>query len=169
MHLPALLLALLLTPLATADCECGYALTIDAPSLDTHPPHPPERHVFTELTESNFPRLGDNVRRNTDWAPQVFNVSAERGRGTYGEMFSARNVDMLAEGDGGGLRLTVGSELVKGMVPTAEVATRREDMMWGTFRASMRLTGAEGTCAAFFWVGFSLLQPSPGKKGLTGG
>lgn len=153
MHLPTLLLALLFTPLVAADCECGYALTVDA-----HPPQPAERYVFTELTESNFPRLGDNVRRNTDWAPQVFNVSAERGRGAYGEMFSARNVDMLAEGDGGGLRLTVGSELVKGMVPTAEVATRREDMIYGTFRASMRLTGVEGTCAAFFWVGVFPLQ-----------
>ncbi|KAK0753272.1 glycoside hydrolase, family 16 [Schizothecium vesticola] len=148
MHLPTLLLAALLTPFIAADCECGYALTLDA-----HPPQPDERHVFTELTESNFARLhagGDgDIRRNTDWAPQAFNVSAERGRGAYGEMFSARNIDMLA-GDGG-LRLTVGSELVRGMVPTAEVATRRLDMMWGTFRASMRLTGVEGTCAAFFW------------------
>lgn len=152
MHLRTLLLALLLTPLAAADCECGYALTLNA-----HPAQPAERHVFTELTESNFARLhaGDgDVRRNTDWAPQVFNVSAERARGANGEMFSTRNVDMLSGGDGG-LRLTVGSELVKGMVPTAEVATRREDMMWGTFRASMRLTGVEGTCAAFFWVGVS--------------
>jgi hypothetical protein len=164
MHLQALLLAVLLTPFAAADCECGYALTLDA-----HPPQPDERHVFTELTESNFARLhaagDDDVRRNTDWAPQAFNVSAERGRGAYGEMFSARNVDMLA-GDGG-LRLTVGSELVRGMVPTAEVATRRLDMMWGTFRASMRLTGVEGTCAAFFWVGFSPARHHyhPGERG----
>ncbi|KAK1827901.1 glycoside hydrolase, family 16 [Podospora conica] len=147
MNLPALLLALLsITPFTAADCECGYALT-----LDPHPQAQPERHVFTELTESNFARLhDDDIRRNTDWAPQAFNVTAERGRGAYGEMFSARNVDMVA-GDDSGLRMTVGSELVRGMVPTAEVATRRLDMMWGTFRASMRLTGVEGTCAAFFW------------------
>ena len=160
LHLPPLLLTLLLLlplPLALADCECGYALTLDS----AH-----ERHVFTELTESNFAHLqhkGDtNMQRNKDWAPQVFNVTAEQGRGDHGEMFAVRNVDMPA--DPGGLRLTVGSELVKGMVPTAEVATRRQDMMWGTFRASMRMTGVEGTCAAFFWVGL-LAPPLGGQKG----
>ena len=151
--LPSLILTLLSTATITsADCECGYALTIDNPLSR-------ERHVFTDLTESNFVRLQQQragegeVRRNTDWAPQVFNLSAERARGDYGEMFAARNVDMIGgkggSDDPGGLRLTVGKELVQNMVPTAEVASRRLDMMWGTFRTSLKLTDVSGTCAAF--------------------
>jgi hypothetical protein len=51
-----------------------------------------------------------------------------------------------------GLELVVRSELVDGMVPVAELATRRLDLMWGTFRAGMKVSRVGGTCAAFFWV-----------------
>ncbi|KAL2164094.1 hypothetical protein VTH06DRAFT_3308 [Thermothelomyces fergusii] len=37
------------------------------------------------------------------------------------------------------------------MVPVAELDTRRLDMMWGTFRAMMKVSPVAGTCAAFFW------------------
>jgi hypothetical protein len=50
------------------------------------------------------------------------------------------------------LELVVQSELVDGMVPVAELATRRLDLMWGTFRAGMKVSRVGGTCAAFFWV-----------------
>lgn len=40
-----------------------------------------------------------------------------------------------------------------GLVGMAEVASVRGDMLFGTFRVGMKVTGVEGTCGAFFWVG----------------
>jgi hypothetical protein len=45
-----------------------------------------------------------------------------------------------------------GGVLVDGMVPVAELDTRRLDVGWGSFRASMKVPAVAGTCAAFFWV-----------------
>jgi hypothetical protein len=148
--------------------------------------------LFTDLLETDFTRLVDNgnnnnrngLVQNTDWAPQAFNLTRERARGEYGEMFSVENVRLVTGGGGDnhdddddddsgdddirggrggggdkergdrGLELVVRSELVDGMVPVAELATRRLDLMWGTFRAGMRVSRVGGTCAAFFWVGW---------------
>jgi hypothetical protein len=164
---------------ALADCECGYLATINPPSnsnpttvdsdSDSH-----HTELFTDLLETDFTRLVENgnnnnndLAQNPDWAPQAFNLTRERARGEYGEMFAVENVrfvpgDGRAGGDqedGGdeergdrGLELVVQSELVDGMVPVAELATRRLDLMWGTFRAGMKVSRVGGTCAAFFWV-----------------
>lgn len=39
-----------------------------------------------------------------------------------------------------------------GYVPTSEMDSSREDLLYGTYRAAMKLTLTPGTCAAFFWV-----------------
>ena len=161
--LPHLLLMLLLLQWwahVSADCECGYAASIDGAG-----------HVFTDLIETDFTRIGD-VSRDTDWVMQEFNLTAERARGGFGEMFALDDitgaheatgggVDNEREGGGGeghgggaGLRLTVRSRMVGGMVPGAEIDSGRTDLLWGTFRAGMKLTDVPGTCAAFFWVSF---------------
>jgi hypothetical protein len=165
-------------PPALADCECGYLATINPPS-NTTASNSHHTELFTDLLETDFTRLVDNgnnnnrngLVQNTDWAPQAFNLTRERARGEYGEMFSVENVrlgtgggndDILGGWGGGGdkergdrgLELVVRSELVDGMVPVAELATRRLDLMWGTFRAGMRVSRVGGTCAAFFWVGW---------------
>ena len=141
--LSTLLLLLLFPKPASTDCECGYATVVDG-----------TRHVFTDLLETDFARLRD-VAPDTDWAAQAFNLSAGRARGEFGEMFAADNV---VAGCGEGVRLAVGSRTVEGMVPVAEMDSHRRDLLWGTFRASMKLTDVPGTCAAFFWVGYF---PSP--------
>jgi beta-glucanase (GH16 family) len=52
-----------------------------------------------------------------------------------------------------GLRLTVDGGFPKdGYIKTGQVDSARTDMLWGTYRASMKLTPTNGTCAAFFWV-----------------
>lgn len=140
---------------ASANCECGYVLGPPnvAISKSDQPPI-----VFTEVTESNFGRLGaGDIGRNTDWARQAFNLTAANSRGTYGESFTVDNVKPGTDAEG--LKLMVGSALVGGMVPGAEIDTSRLDMAWGTFRASIKLTDVPGTCAAFFWVW--LLSPLP--------
>lgn len=52
-----------------------------------------------------------------------------------------------------GLRMTVEAGVpADGYVKTGQVDSERTDMLWGTYRASMKLTAVNGTCAAFFWV-----------------
>ncbi|KAK5663978.1 hypothetical protein OQA88_190 [Cercophora sp. LCS_1] len=127
----------------SADCECGYSYRLDRNSSS-------REYVFTEATESNFARRHEeDIGDDTDWARQAFNLSAQLARGEYGEMFDVRNIGLGSQEEG--LVLTVGSTTVQAMVPVAEIATRRLDMLWGTFRASIKITDVPGTCTAFFW------------------
>ncbi|KAK3313872.1 glycoside hydrolase, family 16 [Apodospora peruviana] len=153
--------------LVSAECECGYSLgTIGG----TAPGQQQQDIFFTDLVESNFARLEHVSQYYTDWAPQAFNLSSERARGNYGEMFAVENVAAnpprvvdgqkqqqpypAGRGGGGGgdgMELTVKGTIYLGMVPVAEVDTQRMDLSWGTFRASMKISHVPGTCAAFFW------------------
>ncbi|KAF7955800.1 hypothetical protein EAE96_004723 [Botrytis aclada] len=139
---------------ATADCECGYSSFIG----DSVEPY-----IFTDLIESDFLHI-PNITFDTDWRRQQFNMSADAGRGPYGMNYSIEQVTsnpILDEntwsGDGEfgvdpGVQLTVGGgDPANGFVQTAEMDSAREDLLWGTYRAAMKLTLTPGTCAAFFW------------------
>ncbi|KAK4204359.1 concanavalin A-like lectin/glucanase domain-containing protein [Triangularia verruculosa] len=160
--LSSILALLSFTTPALADCECGYLSTTGELSPNPHNPDAPthQQHyaLFTDLIESDFTKLvpegqGDaTISANTDWVRQAFNLSDQRARGDYGEMFAVENV--VAAGsteDDQGLKLIVREDVVEDMIPVAEIDTRRLDMYWGTFRASMKMTKEKGTCAAFFW------------------
>jgi hypothetical protein len=139
---------LLLGKLVSADCECGYSTSINGDGF-----------AFTDLIESDFSRVQD-ISQDTDWIRQAFNVTKDRARGAFGEMFAVENIGTNANPgqttmDEAGLHLLVESHTVEGMVPVAEIDTNRTDVYWGTFRASMKLTSTSGTCAAFFWVSMS--------------
>ncbi|OIW34004.1 concanavalin A-like lectin/glucanase [Coniochaeta ligniaria NRRL 30616] len=139
LHLAVLLLFFLLGSVA-ADCECGYSTSVDGAS-----------HVFTDLIESDFTRVRD-ISDDTDWSRQAFNMSSEVARGDFGEMFVVDNVASGSTGTEKGLQLIVqGQNVEENMVPGAEIDTEREDVLWGTFRAGLKLTSIPGTCAAFFW------------------
>lgn len=136
-----------------ADCECGYSSIISSAS-----------YIFTDLIETDFLHL-DDVVKNSDWVRQDYNVTAEAGRGNYGMDFTIDNVigNRLADnsswagpgvlpGDAG-VQLRVGADILSGdFVPTAEIDSSRSDLLFGSFRASMKLTDIAGTCGAFFWV-----------------
>lgn len=174
---PALLLlwtAHLLGP-AAADCECGYlsSVGVGVGGDDDGNVADGTAALFTDLLETDFTRVR-RIADDPDWIRQAFNLTSERARGDYGEMFAVDNVftyhgDRGGGGAGGGeeeeeeegwggddessgLKLVVRSEIVDGMVPVAEIDTRRLDIFRGTFRASMKLSAIPGTCAAFFWV-----------------
>ncbi|KAK4169284.1 beta-glucanase [Cladorrhinum sp. PSN259] len=148
---------------ALADCECGYSLSLDLTGSDSLPA---SHHValFTDLIESDFTRF-DDISQNTDWVRQAFNLTKDRARGDYGEMFAVENAvvsptsqtkgpsggENNEEEEEAGLKLMVHSEPIENMISVAEIDTRRLDMFWGTFRASMKMTDQKGTCAAFFW------------------
>ncbi|KAK3997332.1 beta-glucanase [Cladorrhinum sp. PSN332] len=143
----------LLPLVVLADCECGYSLSLNSSN------GLPSAALFTDLIESDFTRV-DDISQNTDWVRQAFNLTNDRARGQYGEMFAVENVVVSPttgqpkedeEDEEAGLRLVVRSEPIENMIPVAEIDTHRLDMFWGTFRASMKMTDQKGTCAAFFW------------------
>ena len=133
----------------SASCQCGYTLNTT---------------FYTDLLETDFLHL-PNITLDTDWQPQNYTVTPATARGPFGKNASLSNVlsnplkskyDWAGDGVNGGdagLQLWVrGGTPKDGLVPIAEVATRREDMLFGTFRVGMKVTGVPGTCGAFFWV-----------------
>ncbi|KAK4155886.1 beta-glucanase [Chaetomidium leptoderma] len=158
--------------LAHADCECGYLSTINdtTSTSTTSTSNNKNQALFTDLLETDFTRLPSlslspqqqqEQEKQRDWAPQAFNLTRQRARGEYGEMFAVENINLVhkkkeggeEEKERGGVELVVrgGGVVVDGMVPVAELDTERMDLFWGTFRAMMRVSGVRGTCAAFFW------------------
>ncbi|TAQ88366.1 hypothetical protein B7494_g3312 [Chlorociboria aeruginascens] len=139
----------------TGSCECGYAATIG--STPTTP------YVFTDLIESDFLHLR-NISLDTDWKRQEFPVTPAAGRGPFGMNYTTLNVvsnpirdhaNFTGPGMYGGdpgLQLAVGGGIpANGYVQTAQLDSAREDLLWGSYRAALKLTLTPGTCSAFFW------------------
>ncbi|KAG7002377.1 glycoside hydrolase family 16 [Physcia stellaris] len=141
---------LLYTTLARADCNCGYTVGST---------------LYTDLIESDFLHQ-QNITADTDWQGQDYTVSAELARGPYGKNASSDNIvanplkskyDWAGDGINGGdagLQLIVGGGTPDkgGLIPMAELVTSRDDILYGSFRAGMKITKVNGTCGAFFWV-----------------
>ncbi|KAK1243082.1 hypothetical protein MKX07_003710 [Trichoderma sp. CBMAI-0711] len=158
------LLLALLSCLVAADCECGFAQDLPpAEGAGRGDGSADGRLLFTNMMESKFFELR-NISRDGNWKRQQYNVSARAGRGEYGKAFAVQNVYTLAAdghgenvddanaGPGEGIALVVGSTLVDDeAIPVAELASARKDMFFGSYRAGMKLTPVNGTCAAFFW------------------
>lgn len=145
-----------LLPLAQADCECGYRVTVNSSlvnTTETGTSDTPAQYVLTDLIETNFANISD-VSRNTDWVRQEWKTTAAQSRGTYGEMMTVDNIVTSRDGDGDGLQITVqaAAEVTDGLVPGGEIDSARTDIFYGTFRSSMKLTDQAGTVSAFFWV-----------------
>ncbi|CEJ81362.1 hypothetical protein VHEMI01493 [[Torrubiella] hemipterigena] len=128
-----------LWPCIEATCECGFRVP-DGQSQDLS--------TFMYALETNFVSM-KLIDADKDWIRQEFNVTAQAGRGRYGKTFTPDNVVAT---HGKGLQLQVDSQLKFNSVLAAEVDTSRLDLLWGSYRAGMRLTAIPGTCAAFFWV-----------------
>lgn len=144
-----LLSALLFASSASADCECGYTVN---------------GTLYTDLSESDFLHM-NNVNQS-GWLPQKYQTSPEVARGPFGKDASPQQVifnplksryDWAGEGIHGGdagvqIIVRAGDPGDGGLIPMGEMATNRTDMLYGTFRAGLKLTGQPGTCGAFFWV-----------------
>ena len=154
-----LILLVLLSKLVAPACECGF--------LVRNPISPQEQLRFLDFLESDFTNH-EISSDNQDWISQGFNVTADAGHGTYGKAFTPDNVDphLGWPVNGGqqaddthhraksndGLELWVDSDVVEGNVISAEVDTARQDLVWGSYRAGIKVTTVTGTCSAFFWV-----------------
>lgn len=137
-HLALPTLTLALAAHAAADCACGYTVnkTVE-----------PDYAIFTDMIETDFLHTYDfayDTAHSIGWIPQTYNqtnISAP-----YGQAKMADNVvtnplasiwDWGGEGIRGGdpgLQLWVKSALVNdvlGYVPTAEIVSEREDILYG--------------------------------------
>ncbi|KAL8671801.1 MAG: hypothetical protein Q9168_003707 [Polycauliona sp. 1 TL-2023] len=137
---------LLFASVAWADCECGYTVN---------------GTLYTDLLETDF--LHTKNVNESGWISQVYTVQSADARGPFGKDAEAKQLvanplksryDWAGDGiDGGdaGLQVVVSSPGKGGLVPMGETATNRTDMLYGSFRAAIKLTGQKGTCGAFFW------------------
>lgn len=142
-------------------CACGY--TVNATTSTTYA-------IFTELLETDFTHLSD-IRSNDCWVPQQYNQTASKARGKYGKAATLQNVisnpyasttQWAGHGINGGdagLQLWVNNTVVDGMVTMGEIASQRMDMLYGSFRVGMKVTGTPGTCGGFFYVCLKPGQP----------
>ncbi|KAL8986674.1 MAG: hypothetical protein Q9177_004053 [Variospora cf. flavescens] len=143
-----LICALLFASSASADCECGYVVN---------------GTLYTELSESDFLHLKNT--NQSGWLPQEYQISSDVARGPFGKDASPRQVifnplksrydwagDGILGGDAGAqIIVRAGDPGEGGLIPMGEMATNRTDMLYGSFRAGIKLTDQPGTCGAFFW------------------
>ncbi|KAL8995450.1 MAG: hypothetical protein Q9188_006810 [Gyalolechia gomerana] len=148
MRLFSLFSSILLISTVRADCECGYTVN---------------GTLFTDLTESDFLHI-KNINES-GWIPQTYTVDPELSRGPYGKDASPDQIvlnplksrydwtgDGIKGGDAGAQILVRGGDPGEGgMIRMGELDTNRTDILYGSFRAGIKLTGLPGTCGAFFW------------------
>ncbi|KAL7274060.1 hypothetical protein RUND412_003061 [Rhizina undulata] len=145
---------LLLAPfLVSAYCECGYSVNATTD---------PNYAVYTDLLESDFTTV-KNISLDTDWVVQEWQVDPAASNGPYGRQTQIKNVvsnpvknanvsSAGIDGDEAGLELYVRSvQPGDQYIGVAEVDSDRMDMLYGTFRAGIKMTSVNGTCGAFFW------------------
>ena len=80
LSVPSLFLFLIgcLATLVKSLCECGYTTNINISDGVTN------AFLFTDLLETDFVRGVSNIRSDTDWLVQAYNVSGAVDRGQYG-------------------------------------------------------------------------------------
>ncbi len=126
---------------ATNLCNCGFSTNVNGKNV-----------VFTEAFETDFRHVTD--LKPSAWRPQTYNNTPEASHGPYGRLYSNATTLATTFGSDAGLQLIVSSSIVGSLVPSAEVATKRNDFFYGTYRVGMKLSNEPGTCAAFYWVRF---------------
>jgi hypothetical protein len=114
--------------------------------------------------ESDFLHTKTDNMTAVGWRPQEYNMSAKAARGPFGKQFVVENVETnplkdsdswSGESDHGGdagLQLWVRGDHAHGFVSGSEMASVRDDALYGSYRVGMKLSGSNGTCGAFFYV-----------------
>lgn len=157
----ATIILLLQASLTSAECECGYRV----PSGDNPQGHT-RNLLFTDTIQTDF-RMLKGLEDASGWKIKDLRLEYDPDKGRFGRIVEARNVvfnpavDPLTASDGpsqqkanvdAGLQLIVRSELVEGnLVSSGQIQSIREDIRFGSFRAYIKSTPINGTCAASFW------------------
>ncbi|KAF2996481.1 hypothetical protein E8E13_004986 [Curvularia kusanoi] len=144
-------------PQISADCECGYRVGSSSSQSATL--------LFTDTILTDFRELS-SLSETPDWKIKQLRLDYTPGTDRLGRVVEDRNVILnpvldssnlnspSAQGPGvnAGLQLIVRSTLVEGeLVSTGQIQSTREDIRFGSFRAYMKSSPVNGTCAASFW------------------
>lgn len=140
---------------ASCDCDCGYRIEPTALIYIAN---------FTEVLETDFLHVSDF---SSDWTVQSYNVTPSASGGTYGKIAQVGNVipKLLEPGEWGwdtvhdpdpGLALWTNTSLVdipgtdgEQMIPMSELVSKRDNILYGTFRIAMKTTQEGGGCESF--------------------
>ncbi|KAF2838077.1 glycoside hydrolase family 16 protein [Patellaria atrata CBS 101060] len=139
--------------LSSATCDCGYTVNTTSDSSFA---------LFMYLFETDFVHMYD-VTRWIGWRRQEYNVSFDLAHGTFGMAKKISNVianpvnnhsawsGETENGGDAGLQLWVRAGNHGNLISSAEMSAVDRDMLYGSYRVSMKMTGTAGTCGAFFW------------------
>lgn len=144
----------LTSTLVRATCECGYSVNSTVS---------PQYAVFTDLFETDFLHLTDFTREN-GWYRN--NYTTQPGKNVMAKWASPSNIlanpledeyswaGPAVNGTDAGAQFWVRPDYGpnKDYVGTAELASYRSDIIYGSFRVAVKASAVNGTCTAFFWV-----------------
>lgn len=144
-------------PRISADCECGYRVGSSSRQSATL--------LFMDTLLTDFRELR-SLSKTPDWKIKQLRLDYTPGTNRLGRVVEDRNVILnpvldssnpnspSAQGPSvdAGLQLIVRSDLVDGdSVSTGQIQSTREDIRFGSFRAYVKTSAVNGTCAASFW------------------
>ena len=141
--------------MALADlCPCGYLIN---------------EALYTHAILTNFDKVGDayslidaNPRALIDWQVSNWTTNATTRTATTEALLSKENVVNNVWVDEGMLHLKQDAydSAVGGSVKVSEIKTRRSDILYGSFRAKLRVRegpgSSGGSCAGFFFFDVSI-------------
>lgn len=143
------MMMLIQSRLISADCECGYRIS--------------DSLLFTDAVQTDFTHM-QSLTDTNDWKIKQLRLEYIPNKDRYGRLVEDRNVilnpfidDNNTTSSQGlsidpGLQLIVRSTLVEtNLVSTGQIQSQREDIRYGSFRAYLKSTPINGTCAASFW------------------
>ncbi|KAI4257007.1 MAG: hypothetical protein LQ352_001835 [Teloschistes flavicans] len=131
-----LLVSLLYVANVHAKCECGYVIKNEG--------------TFTDAFEADFFHQG-NIGNDANWDVSDYTETNYPFNMKYEKENVISNPMPASSGDPG-LQLLVRGPTPSGSpVRTAELATKRTDMFYGSYRAAIKYTSVSGTCGSMFW------------------
>ncbi|KAJ4319041.1 hypothetical protein N0V94_004092 [Neodidymelliopsis sp. IMI 364377] len=147
--------------LSNADCECGYRISYRGNSSAQA-----RTLFFTDAVQVNFRTLS-TLEDSHDWKIKTYRREYVPNSDRYGKLVEAKNIvpnplqntsagwsspSLQGANVAAGLQLIVRAALTpENLVSTAQIESVRDDIRFGSFRAYVKSTPVNGTCAASFW------------------
>jgi hypothetical protein len=155
------LISVFFPSLGNANCECGYRVSYRGNSSTQA-----STLFFTDAVQVNFRTLS-TLEDSQDWKIKTYRREYVPDSDRFGKLVEAKNIipnplqntsagwsspSLQGANVAAGLQLIVRAALTPdNLVSTAQIESVRDDIRFGSFRAYMKSTPVNGTCAASFW------------------
>ncbi|KAH8555900.1 concanavalin A-like lectin/glucanase domain-containing protein [Umbelopsis sp. PMI_123] len=110
-------------------CDCGFT--------------DENNNNWSNVWHADFSTYKDSIHVDNNYRVSSYTIPAKHVN-TYDRVFSQGNTDILD----GNLQLSVTNN--NGDIKCGSISTSREDFLYGSFRANMKITSVPGTVAAFY-------------------